>query len=273
MDYIPPRILFSIGDINIYYWGLFIAIAFAVVMILVAREAKKKGIKSDIILNIGLLALIGAIVGSRLLFVLENLNYFSSNWLLFFNFADGGLTSYGGIALAVILIAFYVKIKKLDFWKLADFIAPYMFLGFAIGRIGCFLNGCCYGHPTEIFSNLGINFIFPLSGDNLARHPTQLYLILADLLIFGFLLLIRKLKEKGKTKCRASKVDGFIFLFGLLLFSIMRFFMDFLREYDVYIGQLSRSQIFASAIFIISLLLLIIKRDKNEISNNNKFNN
>lgn len=278
INYLPPRILLDLGFVKLYWWGFFVALAFLIALFLIAREFKKNNINVKHAYVIGLLSLISIIVGSRLLYVLYNLSYFVSNPLEIFLIAQGGMISYGGIALTLILLFIYFKKNKLSFGKILNLMAPYVVLGFAIGRIGCFLNGCCYGYPT----NLPWAMTFPMSGDGLFRHPTQLYLLLSNLVIFGVLMYVKKLRTKRKLKGKTLLKSGSLFLLFLVLYSIMRFGMDFLKVNFEFVNIFSfvftLGQIINITIFIISVVLLIILNIKkrvgeNEINiNNNNIN-
>jgi len=130
----------------------------------------------------------------------------------------------GGFIAAVVFGMLYLKIKKLPFLKIADIIAPAIGLGIFITRIGCFLNGCCYGVPTEskfgmIFpSESPAGFAFP----NQAIHPAQLYSSFYGLIILGALLVIERYK----------KFDGFLLFVFFILYGISRFIVDIFRYYE-----------------------------------------
>lgn len=271
IQYVPPRNLFSIGHFTLYYWGVMFVIAFLVALFLILREAKKQEIDTRHIYNIALIVLLSILVGSRLFYVFEHLHYFILNPLEIINISHGGMASYGGLILALFFGWLYVKKQKdLSFGKTLDLFAPYLALALSIGRIGCFLNGCCYGKPTQFFTKFGINFIFPLSNTALPRHPTQLYLLLANLAIFFIIIGFRNLREKGK-KTRFKlllKKSGSLFLFFLFFYSIFRFSIDFIRVYEHYFLGLAISQWFCLGIFIVAFVSLVFLANKKRLRKN-----
>ncbi len=270
IQYNTLRVLFHIGNFTIYSWGVMFVIAFLTALFLILREAKKQEISSLHIYNIALIVILSIVFGSRLFYVFEHLNYFILNPFEVFAISYGGMASYGGLFFALFFGWLYIrKQKDLNFTKVLDLFAPYLALGMAIGRIGCFLNGCCYGKPTQFFSNLGINFIFPLSNTSVPRHPTQLYLLLANLAIFFILIGFKKLRESRKEKRTKLKQliekPGALFLFFLLFYSIFRFSIDFIKVYENYFFSLAISQWILIVIFIFSFVMLWLAK-KNKIS-------
>lgn len=255
IPYESHRILFSIGKFPIYSWGVMFVIAFLIAFFLIMRQAKKEKINSRHIYNIALIVLIGAIIGSRLFFILEHLSFFINNPLQIFDVASGGMASYGGIFLALFLGWLYIKKQKdINIGQILDLFAPYLVLALAIGRIGCFLNGCCYGYHTTL--------PWAISVDGLTRHPTQIYSLLYNLTIFFILVGFRKIKESKGKRTRFKlliKKSGSLFLFFLLFYSLFRFFIDFLRVYENYFLGLALSQWILLALFIFSFVILLKK--------------
>ena len=230
------RILFTIGSFSIYSYGVMIALAFIAAILFAMKEAKKSGEDPERILDISLYVILGALIGGRLGYVLTYLDYYIKNPVKILYFRQGGLSFLGGFLVAYSLYWLYVKRTKISFWKYADIGAPSIALGIGIGRIGCFLNGCCYGVISE---NYGIKFpslhmspvylqhlkdglIASGSASTLPVIPTQLYSSLYGFLIFFILLWMKKYK----------KYDGFLFLSFLILYSISRFTIEFFRFYE-----------------------------------------
>jgi len=266
------RILFHIGSFPIYSYGVMIALAFVVGILFAMREAKRCGEDPERILDISLYVIIGALIGGRLGYVIFHLDYYSKNPLKIFYFRQGGLAFLGGFILAYIFGLWYVKRSKLSFWKYTDIVAPSIALGLGIGRIGCFLNGCCFGVVSEKY---GIKFpalnmppvylqqlkdglIASGSSHTLPVIPTQLYSSLYGFLIFIILIWIKKYK----------KYDGFIFLIFLILYSISRFIIEFFRFYenDYIFLNLTITQAICIIIAFCSLIFMNIlnKRKQNK---------
>jgi phosphatidylglycerol:prolipoprotein diacylglycerol transferase len=161
--------LFQIGPIPVYSYGLMLGIAFITASLIFAREFKRRKLEENAAINITFLALIGGVVGAKLLYIIEEWSYINSlpSGKLFSTdglFSPQGLTFYGGFILAVILIYIYVRVKKIPFLRVADAAAPSLAIGYGIARIGCHLSGDCdYGMPISEFASwvyLRINYFF-----------------------------------------------------------------------------------------------------------------
>lgn len=244
-----PKIEFGdwmIGPIPIRMYGLMIGIGFLLALYLSARRAKKEGIDPDRILDMGVYILFAAIIGSRLLYVLTNLSAFTNNPWEAFAIWKGGLVFYGGVLGAVPVGIWYVRKHGLPVWKTADIVAPYLALGHAFGRLGCFFAGCCYGAPCS--SAFGITYTDPhsLAPLGVPFYPTQLMESGGELLIFAALIFMR----------RHKKFDGQLFWSYLLFYSVLRFGIEFFRGDAIrglyFGGVISTSQIIAIGMFVLS---------------------
>ncbi len=252
----PMHVIWKTSFLTIYSWGLMFIVAFIIAGLLFYLEARKKGVSQDTVLKILLLILIGAIVGGRLFFVLENLSVFIAKPLSIFAYGLGGETSYGGIILAVLFVWLYLrKNKEINFSQVLDMTAPYLALGLAIARIGCFLN----------WDDFGIQSTLPWAikvGNDIARHPTQLYELIYCGIIFGLLIWFKKIKTSGKESGfkRMLNKPGAMFLIFLILYSVFRFFNDFLRVYEHYWLGMATSQWLLILTFVASVLILIFEK-------------
>jgi phosphatidylglycerol:prolipoprotein diacylglycerol transferase len=223
--------LFQIGPLEIHSYGLLLAISFLVGIYLSIYRAKKQGVDPNKIIDLSVVIVLSAIIGARFLYVIFHLDEFKGHWLDTFNpfqssgqIGIAGLTMLGGLIAAVSFGMLYLKIKKLPALKIADIVAPAIGLGIFLTRIGCFLNGCCYGVPTDvpwgmIFpAECPAGFAFP----NQVIHPAQLYESLNGLIILGALLVLERYK----------KFDGFLLYFFFILYGIARFIVDMFRYYE-----------------------------------------
>lgn len=201
----------KIGPLTIYSYGLMLVIAFMVTTWLASAEAKRKGINPDIIFNLNFVILICGIIGARIFYISYNLDYYLRNPLEMIMLQKGGLAWFGGLTFGMISGIIYLRVKKLPVFKIADLLMPFVALAQAIGRLGCFLNGCCFGKESAY------GIYFPSHGAILI--PTQLYS--AVLLVFIFISL-RFLQKRPHQ-------DGQIFFAYLLLYSAKRFFIEFWR--------------------------------------------
>ncbi len=224
-------LLFEIGWFKLHSYGLLLAVAFLVGIYIALKRAKKVGIDSNLVMDISMVIIISSLVGSRFLYVVFHLEEFKGNYLDIINpfqstgeFGIGGAIMLGGVILALFSTIFYARIKGFDFLKIADILSPSIAVGTGITRIGCFLNGCCYGKECSL--PLGIVFSpespagYHFYGK--AIHPAQLYSSFGAFVIFFLLLYINRYKI----------FDGFIFYFFLILYSIHRFIIDFFRYYE-----------------------------------------
>ncbi|MCA9401659.1 MAG: prolipoprotein diacylglyceryl transferase, partial [Candidatus Omnitrophica bacterium] len=157
----------KIGPFPVYSYGMMMALAVLICSFLLARDARNIGLSDEWVWDFVFSIMLGGIVGARLLFGWLNFRYFLDDPLEIFMLQHGGLSFQGGLLGGALGGMVFVKKKKLSYLKTADLLAPYLALGHAIGRIGCFLNGCCYGKHWDH------GIFFPVHQDTL--HPTQLY--------------------------------------------------------------------------------------------------
>ena len=155
-------VLFSIGGFAVHSYGLMLAVSFLFGIWLAGIRAKSTGLDAEVIPDLGFWLIIASIIGARAYYVVLHFNEFSSDITTTFNpFAGGqigigGLVMYGGFIGAFVAGLIFFRIKKLPFLPYADAVAPSFAIGEGITRIGCFLNGCCYGKPTH--SHFGVTF-------------------------------------------------------------------------------------------------------------------
>ena len=243
-------VLIQIGPLVIRWYGVMIVLGCFTGMWLALKEAERKGIGREKIEGFFFYALIGAIIGARLYYVaFSGLENFWSNPLTLFAVWEGGLAIHGGILGGLLVALIYARKQKIPFWKFADTMAPSLILGQAVGRIGCFLNGDAHGYPTilpwgMIYSpESPAGRMFP--GQPL--HPTQLYEMFFNLMIFLFLWKWRK----------RLKADGHLFLLYVMMYSAIRIFVEHFREDKlVFLGKLSAAQSIGIIGIIIGLSLI-----------------
>ncbi len=206
----------TIGPINLYVWGFFVALGFLIGYIFVLKQARKKDINLDLIHTLTILIILGAIIGSRTAYILNRLDYYFKTPIDILKIWQGGLTIHGGIIGALIFALVYLAVKKTPknlILKIADSVALIMPISIAIGRIGCCLINDHQGAETS----LPWGIVWP---DGAIRHPVAQYLIVANLIIFFILKYLKpRLNKTGQLSIN--------FLF---LYSISRFFLDFTRS-------------------------------------------
>lgn len=266
------RIVFQFNlfgrEISIYWYGLLIALAFLLSMILALKQAKKHGLKADDIVDFFLILIPFAIVGARLYYVAFEWSEFSSDWLKIIDLRSGGLAFYGGVIGAIIGIWLMAMYKRIRLSKIVDFLAPYLPLGHAIGRWGNFFNQEAFGTNTDLpwgmISNGTSNYLSrinpdpsnPLAGldPSLPVHPTFLYEFAANILIFVILLVVRR-----RSKQPMTTVASYFLLYG-----IVRFFVEGIRTDSLYAAEGIRiSQLLSAAMVVFGLLVILINALRN----------
>ena len=253
----------SLGPFHIRSYGLMLALGFFSGIILAARRAKKTGESPDHIYNIAVWGVIFSLIGARLSYVITHYSEFRAPeetsgimrmlvemrnmfWPVGSDGQVGisGLIYYGGLILATAAAVVYIRSHRLNLPKYLDILAPSIPLGEAFTRIGCFLNGCCFGGPTD--SVFGVVFPDSCAAGSIFEgqtiHPTQLYNSFAALLIMGLILWLERYK----------RFDGYSATLFFMLYPVARFFTDFFRYYEteMKIDGLSLNQILSVMVFI-----------------------
>lgn len=245
-------------------YTILVIIGILLVGFLCIRRCKKYNINDNNMIVFLLIASIGMIIGGHLLYgivnykliidLITNINKITSFSMLLndLHIIFGGSVFYGGLIGGLIAGFIYAKIKKINIKLYCFVITPFIPLFHFFGRIGCFLYGCCYGIESKI------GFIYTNSpieiANGVTRFPVQLLEALLNLCIFIFLLIIQ-----NKNKCKNN-----ILAVYLLLYSFIRFFLEFLRGdfYRGFLFGLSTSQLISIIIFIASFIYLIISKKK-----------
>jgi phosphatidylglycerol---prolipoprotein diacylglyceryl transferase len=238
-------ILLTIGPIRIYSYGVMLAIAFLVSLSLASKRSALFKITKENLNTLFLILLLSGIAGARVVYVISNFDFFINHPLDIFMINRGGLVFYGGLIFAPVFGVIYAKKKGISIADAADLLAPFIALGHSIGRIGCFLNGCCFGRPTD--SIFGIRF--PLNP--VAVYPTQLFSSAGLFCIFLVLFFMQK-KRKFKGQIIASY---------MVLYGAFRFFIEFLRgDLTPIFYNLTLTQIISIIAVLAGLLFYISKK-------------
>jgi phosphatidylglycerol:prolipoprotein diacylglycerol transferase len=232
-------VLFRVGPIEIRAYGTLLMLGFLAAIWLSARQGKRRGIEAGRFLDLAIWVLVAGLVGARATFVaLDPVTTWRDMPYLW----QPGLSWYGGLGGGVIAALLYSRVAHLSFASLADSCAPGVALGYGIARIGCFLNGCCYGAPTNL--PWGVRF-GPFGQPS---HPTQLYDAAGSWAIMGVLLYLSpRLKRPGR-----------LFAAYLALYGVLRFLVEILRKgytAEVLINPLTQAQVASIALVIASLVV------------------
>ncbi|HHU30430.1 MAG: prolipoprotein diacylglyceryl transferase [Bacillota bacterium] len=234
-------VLFQIGGITVYSYGVMLSLAFAVCAFAFLRAGRKAGLPADKLADTVIVLIIAVIVGSRLLYVLFRLPVYRAEPLAVFRLSGGGMSFFGGLAFGIAAGLLYARRHGLPGGKISDLLAPYLAIGYAIARVGCLLNGCCYGRRTSVSWAVASAF----GGDAHMRHPTQIYAIFAAVVIF---FILQRRREK-------ITFDGRLFIEFLILYCLYRFAIEYFRETDLIAGFLTWGQIACLALAAVSFLV------------------
>jgi len=255
-----PKLL-ELGPLVFHTYGFFLAIAFIAGILVTSRGARKEGINADSVWNLGLVVLCATLVGCKLLMLITDFSYYAANPREIFSLST--LRSmgvfYGGLLLALAAAAWYMRTRRLPAWRLADCAAPGIALGQAIGRLGCFMAGCCYGAPADV--PWAICFTNDYAAENMGTplhvhlHPTQLYESAGTLILFGFLM----------WRLSRRHINGQIILEYLGIYAILRFIIEFFRaddRGDVFNGLFSTSQFISVITFAAAIAFYFYLRGR-----------
>ncbi len=222
-------VAFQIGPVAVHWYGLMYLVGFALVWLLGRWRINRGEVDftardlEDLIFY----SVIGVVVGGRLGYVLfYKAGEYLAQPLHIFYLWEGGMSFHGGLIGVLVVFFLFARSKGKSFWEVGDFIAPLIPLGLAAGRLGNFINGELWGRPTDAPWGM----VFPQAGDNVARHPSQLYeMALEGLVLFALLWwFTRKPRAVGQTSA--------LFLIG---YGALRFLVEFTREPDSHLGLFS----------------------------------
>lgn len=239
-------VAFSIFGMEVRWYGIIIALAVVVGTLLALREAKRRGLPEDTLLDFLLFAIPGAIIGARAYYVIFSWDYYKNNPGEVLNIRGGGLAIHGAVIAGIIIAIIFCRVKKLSFWTIGDIVAPSLILGQAIGRWGNFANQEAHGGPTDLPWGIIV--------DGVKVHPTFLYESIWNFLVFLFLMWYKK----------RAKVEGEVFLLYIILYSLARGLIEGLRTDSLMWGNFRVAQLISLATIIIGIVLLLSIRKKNK---------
>jgi len=220
-------VFFRLGGVTVSAYGVMLVAAFALCTLGFVRAGGKSGLAQGKLLDLALWVMVVALAASRLLYVLLALPAYRADLLSLFNLRLGGFSFFGALAAGTAAGLWYAGRHGLPPGKILDLAVPFLALGYALVRVGCFLNGCCFGLPSEL------PWALPAAAtDKIPRHPTQLYAAAAGLVLFLLLHLRR----------RRPGFSGRLFLEFILFYCGLRFVIEFFRETDDFWGVLTLAQ-------------------------------
>jgi phosphatidylglycerol:prolipoprotein diacylglycerol transferase len=252
------QILFTVPGlgIKVYGFGLMLTIAMLAAMNLAAWRARREKLNGDQVFDLAIWVLIGGLLGARLFFVIEYWRSFESI-LDIFKIWNGGIVLYGSIIGGTITLMIYRRLRPFPLRPMLDAIAPALALGIAFGRIGCFLNGCCYGDLCQLpwavtfpaktapwINHFDHQLITATAERSLAIHPTQIYSSIDGFLILALLSAYYPLRRR----------DGEVVGLFLIAYPITRFLIEQLRNDETgFVGGLTISQALSAVFFVVGL--------------------
>ncbi|MCC7518448.1 MAG: prolipoprotein diacylglyceryl transferase [Verrucomicrobiae bacterium] len=236
-------IFLQIGPLTIRWYGVCVALGFLAAFWLFRRRARPLGLGDDATTNLMLLLFGAGLVGARVWYVARYWREeFAGNFREIFMVQHGGLVFLGGFFAAMATLWAWCRVKKLPLAPLADALAPGLALGQALGRLGCFMNGCCYGRPTDAPWAIAPNA--PSLAAGIPRHPTQLYEAIGLFDLAAALLFMR----------RVQRYPGQIAWSYALLYALLRFFVEFFRgdvPHDAF-GRFTSAQVACVLLFAVA---------------------
>jgi phosphatidylglycerol:prolipoprotein diacylglycerol transferase len=258
--------LFSIGPITLYSYGLLLAVSYLLGLWLAIRRAKRWGLDSNRVLDLGIYIIIAALIGAKVLLLVVDADVYWKDPRQLLTVVQSAGVFYGGLILAVAVAFWYILRHRLPLWTTCDVFAPGIALGHVTGRLGCLAAGCCYGKPTDM--PWAIVFTNPLAAANVGTplgiplHPTQIYEAGAELLILVLLL---------ATERRWRPFPGRTFWSYMFFYAVSRYVIEFYRGDQrgvVPFLDISTSQFISLILAPLSLFMLFwLRRSRPESPN------
>lgn len=217
-----PEFIPLIGGHGLHTYGLMIALAFLLGWNYTLKESKKLGINEERMSDFFFYMILWAMIGARVLYIINSVDDFWSDPFLVFRVWEGGLVFQGGVIFALFFVIYYSQKHKLNLFQITDIFAVPLALGHGLGRLGCFFAGCCYGKPCGLDFPLGV--VFPDIPDTVAPtgiplYPTQLFEAFAEIIVFFVLFRFR----------RSKPFDGAVFLLYMMIYAVLRSIVEVFR--------------------------------------------
>jgi len=249
-------IAFYLGSLPIRWYGVMMALAFMAGLWTATLRARRVNVAGEIVSDITLWVMLGGILGARFVYVTTywKTEFAGGPFSEVFMVQHGGLVYYGGLIGSTLAAVIYILWEKLPLWKILDIFAPSIALGSVFGRIGCLLNGCCYGRACDL--PWAIHFPAEHETHGAAVHPTEIYDALLNLVLYVFLAWL----------FRRKKFDGQIFATYLIVYAVFRSIAEYFRgDYptDHVHAGLTSAQLVSVPIFVVGLALAAMLSRRN----------
>jgi len=250
-------IAFTILGKEIRWYGIMAAVGFMAAVFIMQRIRNHADLKKEQVSDITMIGMIGGVIGARIFYVVQFWDQFSNNYAEIIRIDHGGLVFYGGFIVALASIIYYCAVKGISIIAVLDVAAPSIAIGHAAGRIGCFMNACCYGKACD----LPWGVVYPANTEpghrftDIALHPVQIYEVIGNIIICAILLFVLRRVKKGQTAA-----------IYLILYGVLRFVDELFRgdHSDTFIWTLTRAQFIGIILIPVGLIwFLILKRSNN----------
>ena len=206
-------VLLSIGPVRVFSYGAMVALGIFLAILLLRSSARRALVDSDTIVDLAITTVLSGFAGARIFYVVQFWDYFQKHPLAIFKIWEGGIVLYGGLIGGLLGFSIFILIRKLHFIRLLDVFVPAMALAQGFGRIGCFLNGCCFGIETNVAWAVSFPFL------SHPAHPTQLYEAAFCFLLAGILVVLS----------RRNPNEGVVSMTYFIAYPAGRFLFEFLR--------------------------------------------
>ncbi len=252
-------IAFKLGTLSVHWYGVLVALGFIAGLWTAGRRAALQGLSPEKVGDSGPWMIVGGIIGARLLYVTTywQESFAAHPWTEVFMVQRGGLVFYGGLVGASVATIFYCRVRRMALWKLADVLAPSIALGYVFGRLGCLMNGCCYGRACSLpWAIRYPSGALPPEHES-AVHPTQIYDSLLSLALYLFLAWL----------FRRKKFEGQVFAAYLIGYACTRSFVEYFRgDYNpahTHAGFLTPAQLVSAGILVAGVALMVMLKRPN----------
>lgn len=247
-------VLIEVGGIQIPSYGLMLAVSFLAALWYVKRKAPRFDISPLVVETLAFYVMVGVVIGGRLLYVAFHWAQYQNDLLGIIRIWEGGMMFFGGFLGGFLLGALYLRKQKISIPKISDLVAPSLGLGLFFTRIGCFLNGCCFGEPSQLpwavrFPPDCVAGTSPVGTQ--ALHPAQLYESIFGLALFFFL----------NNRLGKSLRNGVVFAQFLIFYGMFRFGIDLIRYYENSANYWI-NQVIALGLIIAGIMMVFIPVEK-----------
>jgi len=243
--------LFKIGNFPVRSFGVLLLIGFAIGTWVATRRAAKYGIDKDSLATLAIWAVVMGVIGARVFWVLQEWSYYSENPGHILKLTEGGMTSYGGIVFALATVLIWCRRTKTRFTDTFDLLAAPALIMHGFGRIGCFLNGCCYGSPCELPWAVTVH---PESGPLYLGHPAQLY---DTLMAFAGAALLLWIEKRRLATRRPGSYGAMFFVFYGISRYVYELFRSGYSSQSTWGVSLTDAQVLAVGMVLLGIAWLI----------------